>query len=466
MSTVQLKNRLPQRYLVTSTSNSEVEGLRWFEKVLLGVGILEIPLQIDKYFMFHERDANLGAVGGINVSVTTLCLIALYLLWTIWPSRANRKVRGELVYGLPMVFYIGIVGISIFAAQIKMLSVFDVILLLQSYALFFYIANRVRTRPDLNFLLGTFFVTALLQSFVIFGQKAIGESFIGQRVDIGPLAFMVWDDGRPCSTMHSPVLAGSFLGLIWLPALAILTTLEKGWIRVFAVAMVVFGGLAILITQTRGAILTTVVGSTAIGIACLWRGWFPIKLIAIGALMAVISIIPLMEVIDKRITSGDGGSAEARLHLAAIAKQMIERAPVFGVGAGNCHLVGESFANQHEFRSLWYYTVHCKYLVVWVETGIIGLVAFLLVVSGGIRDGMSAWFSRNRYLGPIGFGLAVAIAGHMLHMIVDIFNSRTQVQTLWALLGTVAAIRMIAIQEADEAMYSSPEKDTEEGPVV
>ena len=95
MSTVQLKNRLPQRYLVTSTSNSEVEGLRWFEKVLLGVGILEIPLQIDKYFMFHERDANLGAVGGINVSVTTLCLIALYLLWTCLlytsPSPRDRQ---------------------------------------------------------------------------------------------------------------------------------------------------------------------------------------------------------------------------------------------------------------------------------------------------------------------------------------------------------------------------------------
>ena len=50
----------------------------------------------------------------------------------------------------------------------------------------------------------------------------------------------------------------------------------------------------------------------------------------------------------------------------------------------------------------------------------------------------------------------------MLHMIVDIFNSRTQVQTLWALLGTVAAIRMIAMHEADEALYSSSEDDSEE----
>ena len=466
MSTLQLKNRLPQRYLVTPTSVSEGEGLRWFEKGLLGVGILEIPLQLDKYFMFHERDADLGAVAGINVSVTTLSLIALYLLWIIWPSREGGKVRGNIDFGLPMVFYIGIVVLSVFAAQVKMLSVFDVALLTQSYALFFYIANRVRTRPDLKFLLGTFFVTALIQSFIIFGQKAIGESFYGQRVDFGPLALMVWEDGRPCSSMHSPVLAGSFLGLIWLPALAVLTTLEKGWIRILAVAMVILGGLAILITQTRGAILTTVVGSAAIGFACLKRGWFPKRLIVIGALMALIGVIPLMEVIEKRITAGDNGSAEARLHLAAIAKQMIERAPIFGVGAGNCHLVGQSFANQHEYRALWYYTVHCKYLVVWVETGLIGLIAFLFVVSNGIRAGMSAWFSRNRFLAPIGLGLAVAIAGHMLHMIVDIFNSRTQVQTLWALLGTVAAIRTIAIQEADEAMYSSPENDSEEVPSV
>ena len=466
MSTVPLKNRLPQRYLVNPTSSSEVEGLRWFEKALLFVGILEIPLQLDKYFLYFERDAKLGAVGGINISITTISLVCLYILWAVWPSKNNRKVRGELVAGLPMIFYIGVVALSIFAATIKMLSIFDFVLLIQSYGLFFYIANRVRTREDFKFLLGVFFVTALVQSFIIIGQKAIGESFYGQRVDIGPLALMVWEDGRPCSSMHSPVLAGSFLSLIWLPALAVLTTLEKGWLKYLAIAMVVFGGLAILITQTRGAILTAVVGAAAIGFACLRRGWFPMRLVAIGAIMAVISIVPLAEVIEKRITSGDNGSAEARLHLASIAKQMIERAPVFGVGAGNCHLVGESFANQHEFRALWYYTVHCKYLVVWVETGIIGLIAFLFVVSNGVRDGVTAWVSRNRFLGPIGFGLAIGIIGHMLHMIVDIFNSRTQVQTLWALLGTVAAIRMIAMHEADEALYSSSEDDSEEVPVA
>ena len=466
MSTVPLKNRLPQRYLVAPTVSSEVEGLRWFEKAFLFVGILEIPLQLDKYFLYSDPDAALGAVAGINVSVTTFCLVCLYILWAVWPSSNDRKVRGDWVVGLPMIFYIGIVGLSTFAAQTKLLSLFDFVLLAQSFALFFYIANRVRTREDFKFLLGVFFVTALVQSFIIIGQKAIGESFYGQRVDIGPLALMVWEDGRPCSSMHSPVLAGSFLSLIWLPALAVLTTLEKGWLKYLAIAMVVFGGLAILITQTRGAILTAVVGAAAIGFACLRRGWFPMRLVAIGAIMAVISIVPLAEVIEKRITSGDNGSAEARLHLASIAKQMIERAPVFGVGAGNCHLAGEKFANQHEFRSLWYFTVHCKYLLVWVETGIVGLIAFLLVVSTGVRNGVSAWISRNRFLAPIGFGLAVGIFGHMLHMIVDVFNSRTQVQTLWALLGAVAAIRMIAIHEADEAMYSSSEDDSEEVPVV
>ena len=465
MSSVSLKNRLPNRYLVAPAA-SQATGLRWYEKALLGVGILEIPLQLDKYFMYFERDAKLGAVGGINVSVTTLSLVALYFLWVMRSINKTDKHKPDLVFGAPMIFYIGTVGLSIFAAHVKMLSVFDLVLLLQSYALFFYIANRIRTREELKFLLCVFFVTALVQSFFIFGQKAIGESFYGQRVDIGPLALMVWEDGRPCSTMHSPVLAGSFLALIWILALAVLTTLEKGTIRILAIAMVVLGGLAILITQTRGAILTTVVGSAAIGIACLWRGWFPMRLIAIGALLAVIGFIPLLEVVEKRITSGDNGSAEARIHLAAVAAQMIERAPMFGVGAGNCHLVGESFAHQAEYRSLWYYTVHCKYLLVWVETGFIGLIAFLIVVSGGIRDGVIAWFSRNRCLGPIGLGLAIAIAGHMLHMIVDIFNSRTQVQTLWALLGTGAAIRMITISEAKAELHTKDDSASEEVPVV
>ncbi len=124
--------------------------------------------------------------------------------------------------------------------------------------------------------------------------------------------------------------------------------------------------------------------------------------------------------------------------MTAIALQTIPQSPIFGHGAGNCHVACLPVANSADFRSEWYFTVHCKYLIVWIETGLVGLVAFLFVLGNGVRQGIVSWSQRHVILSPLGLGCAAAILGHSLHMIVDIFNSRPQVQTLWLVLGVAA----------------------------
>lgn len=420
--------------------------MNWAERTLLAIGVFEIPLQIDKYFMFHETDASLGAVGGFNVSVLTVCLAGLYLVWGFrYTDPGYQKAsRQKLVIGVPMLLYLGTVGLSVSVAGLKLLALFDLFLLAQSYLLFFYVANRVRNREDLKFLILILSLTALFQSFLIFGLKALGESAYGQQFDIGPLALTVWEDGRPAGSMHSAVLVGSFLALLWVPTTAILVTDVSGNLRRLALITTGAVGLAILITQTRGAILTTFLGACILGTACLVRGWLPKKVLLLAGAVALAGAIPLKNVVEKRLQGNDNGSAEARIHLASIASEMIADQPWFGFGAGNCHVAGSRYADQAKYRSLWYYTVHCKYLLVWIETGVIGLLAFLLVLGNGLVQGLRTWFLKDRFLAPLGLALAVAIFGNMLHMLVDVFNSRTQVQVLWLILGLAAAVSAIA----------------------
>ena len=449
MSTLELKNRLPLVRQVELQTVDAAIPLRWHERALMAVGVFEIPLQIDKYYMFHSADADLGAVAGINISVTTVAFALLYVFWLIdiavrYGQAQRIGSAQKLVIGLPMLFYIGTVVLSLTVAKVKLLALFDVALLIQAYFVFYYLANRVRTKFDLKFLQAVIFATAIFQSLLMLGQKAIGESLFGQRFYFGPLALVVWEDGRTAGSMHSAVLAGSFLATLILPALAVFITPLKGWLKWAAMATVVISGLGILATQTRGAILTTGLGSFALVVACLARGWLPKRLIGLGVLIAIVSSIPLAKVIKDRVQSDDNGSAEARIHLSAIALELIKDKPYFGYGAGNCHLAALKYADKARYRSLWYYTVHNKYLLVWIETGLLGLVAFLVMVSTGLRDGFYIWRRRDRFLAPLGFGFAVAILGQMLHMNVDIFNSRTQVQLLWAMLGAVAAIRVIS----------------------
>jgi O-antigen ligase len=82
-------------------------------------------------------------------------------------------------------------------------------------------------------------------------------------------------------------------------------------------------------------------------------------------------------------------------------------------------------------------------LLEWVETGFIGLAAFLLFLLTTIRLGWRAWQKYDRLLSPIALALILAIGGQMVHMLVDVFSSRPQVQSLWLCAALVAAIARI-----------------------
>lgn len=426
-------------------TDTALKELSWPERIALAVGIFEIPLQIDKYLMFHENDANQGAVAGINISITSLALCVLYASWLLRLSQRRLSQVSRPIIGIPMIFYLGTVLFSSLSAQLPLLSFFDFVLLLQAYLLFFFLANRIRTRADLQICLLTLCATLLFQSAIIGGLFALRID--DQLITVGPLTFIVWDGYRQGGTMQSPVLAGSTLALMLLPLAGVLVA--KTPARLWQIALLTSAAsiLAILLTQTRGAILTTFVGCCLIGFGMTMRGWLPKWTLPVAVMFALLSLYPLWIVYEKRVKAGDGDSAIARKHLSLIALEMIEQHPLRGYGAGNCHLAGQRFADQGKYRSEWYYTIHCKYLLVWIETGLLGLIGFLAVLGHGVRNGIAVWMTRDRVWSPLGLAVAAAILGHAVHMAVDVFNSRTQVQMLWVVLGLSAAIYRLAVLE-------------------
>src|SRR6266536_144291 len=50
-------------------------------KVLLAIIILDIPLQIGAHLYWSEDLGASGALGGLEISVTTVAMLSLYFLW-------------------------------------------------------------------------------------------------------------------------------------------------------------------------------------------------------------------------------------------------------------------------------------------------------------------------------------------------------------------------------------------------
>lgn len=428
-----------------------VSALRmsWFERGLLAIGLFEIPLQLDTYLMYHEGDGELGAVAGFNVSLMLLCLIALYWQWimqivTLGPRRINSISK---TLGYTKLYYVAAVFISTLAASSKLLSLFDTFMVVQAYLLFFYLANRLETREDFVWVLKSLMAVLFCHACLLILLKSMGSALHGMETAVGPINLQVWSDGRPAGTMQSAVLAGSVLAMIMLPISGLLFSRPPKYLMIAVCIVVMIGGLGILVTQTRGAILTVMIGGMMLGVGCLIRDWLPKHTVLVLVIGGLVSIAPAVDLYQKRVKKGDEGSAKSREHLAGIAFDILSDGPIFGYGAGNCHRACQKYGDQGQYRSEWYYTIHCKYLLVWIETGLLGLGFFLLALGSSIRDGFLAWHSRNRFFAPIGLAISAAIIGQMVHMIVDIFNSRLQVQFLWVLFGLAFAARSIANKE-------------------
>ena len=101
-----------------------------------------------------------------------------------------------------------------------------------------------------------------------------------------------------------------------------------------------------------------------------------------------------------------------------------------------------------EFRQAFLYTVHNKYLLVWSELGIGGLLAYLAFLFGVLRKGWACWRENDHLLSTLALGFTAAIIGHMVHQTVDIFHDRAITQLLWLVAGLLVAMHGILRAEA------------------
>jgi O-antigen ligase len=320
-------------------------------------------------------------------------------------------------------------------------------LLIQIFLLWVYVVATTRTRQDV-LLIVTLLITALaLESLSMIAVGVTGRSF-----DLGVIT--VGDErGRVAGTFGSPNVAAGFLYLLLAPALSILLTRSGRYYKWLAILGFGLGSLALLLTFSRAGWFAFFLSC---GLLCFlaWRyGWLspllPLLFVIVVLLLAVI----FQDSISNRIFGDDNGSAAARGPLMQLAFNMIWDNPL-GVGANNFAVRLMQYATLDR-AAVWLFTVHNKYLLVWAEAGIGALVAFLWFLLTIIRRGWYCWRARDRFLSPLALAFTLSIIGHMLHMSVDIFNSRTTVQLLWLIAALITAMYSIAREETQTAFQEN-----------
>jgi putative inorganic carbon (HCO3(-)) transporter len=389
------------------------------QKVLLAIVILDIPIQFGTHLFYHESNAVMGALGGWNLSATTIALTALYLSWIVRIlAKRDSQARSSLHMNLSLLLYLAATVISIFVAQDAALALFEVFLVAQACLVYFYVANSICTRRDVMFVVSMLLIGCLLESIVVIAIKLFmtpattWNGPIHIYADIAPLTGTM----RVGGTVGSPNTAAAYFSLLLAIAAGLLFS-RGGWIALaVAIAVICFFAWR----QRRSSLKV------------------PIAILLILAMIYV----PFHSLISARMLGDDKGSAESRIPLNKLAFRMIGDNPLLGVGANNFTVVMPRYLTS-EFRSEFLYTVHNTYLLIWTEIGIAGLLAYLAFLLGTLRRGWQCWRFGDPWLSPLALACMAGIAGHMLHQGVDIFSDRPIQQLLWLVAGLLAAMLRI-----------------------
>ncbi|MGV0025936.1 IctB family putative bicarbonate transporter [Phormidesmis priestleyi] len=402
-----------------------------------------------------------GLVPFVSSELTGVLLTACAVYWALLTlSDDSRSVSsdpkkaafssGLTPIHLLVLLYWGIATVSAAASPVKR-EAFTGWSKLTLYLILFALMARVLRSSRLRSWLITFYLhVAILVSGYGLRQWFFGADALATWVDPeSPFANTV----RVYSFLGNPnLLAGYLLPAIALSIAAIFAW--RGWLpKVLAIVMTIVNTACLVLTFSRGGLIGFVVLTFVILLSLLfwwsihlprfWRIWsVPILVGSLaGVLVIGILFVPPLQSRVFSIFAGRGDSSNNfRLNVWTSVIQMIQDYPVLGIGPGDPPFKKiYPLYQRARFSALSSYSI---LLEVAVETGLIGLTAFLWLLLVVLHQGY-VQLKRLRQLGNRdGFWLIGAIAallGLFGQALFDTVLYRPQVNTLWWL-----AIALIA----------------------
>lgn len=416
---------------------------RKVQRILLAVVAFNISWQVGKHFFLRQSVADLGSIGGLEISLTNLALAGLYIGWIVrivtQPRSFTRQQRGRAQVTLPAVLLMLFCAISLLVARDATLSVFGLWSALELFLLYLYIAKNVNSRDDVLFIVRIMLIGLIVQSTLMLAQAG---GIVGNFNAYGFKARADFaGDNRISGTFGSPNPAAAYLAMVMVAALGVIFADVARADKYLAGIGVAMAAVPLVFTLSRGGWL-----SFALGVATMFlvsRRRLPRKTMAMVVVVIVLLIIPFTGSIMGRLSGDDNGSAAARMPLNKLAATMISDHPILGVGVNNFAIAMGPYL-RNGFSGEFLYTVHNTCLLIWAETGIGGLVAFVWLLIAIVRQGSKCWQLRHPLFAPLGLSCTAAVVACIVQMSFEPFRTEAAYHMLWLFGGLLTAMHRLS----------------------
>jgi O-antigen ligase len=363
---------------------------------------LALPLLAGPFEPYESIMLHLPISAGQALLVIT---IGAWVARMIYQRRVGIQT-GPLLW--PLAAFIGVGVLSFFAASSFELWAKECIKWVGVLLVYLFAYSHIRTNPRTRaFLLGTILISALFEA-------GLGIYQFGLR-GIGPKEFLISGHYyRAYGTFEQPNPFGGYMGLTWPLAAGIgLFSLRQSWrwltgpsrdtreawrsyaLTIFCLLVATLGLVALGLSWSRGAWIGAAAAAAVMFIIALRRPAASAAIIAVVAIIVIafnlVDLLPLslrnrltdftqsfssFDVRGVNVNDANYSVIERLAHWQAAENMIVDR-PYLGVGFGNYAAAYEHYRALNWPIALGH--AHNYYLNIWAETGIFGLLAYLVL---------------------------------------------------------------------------------------
>lgn len=332
---------------------------------------------------------------GIFGIPTTLLEILIYVVFVIGLFNLKNRQKISIKYIWPIILMLLAGLVSVYITPDKMVALGQFKALFIDPILVFWLTASYLKKEDFVWIFGGITGSSLVVSIYSIIQKILGQVTVDNRV-VGIFGY---------SPNYTALFLAPIAGMLMAYGLQLTAKKNKtktDLLVIFAFSFSLLANLfAIYFSGSRGALLAVGCSLVFYFVVRFWswintKMWVKISLflvITIAIISAIIVFKPnfsLDPAVGGRVTT----SNNIRYEIWRTSFELGGKSPIFGLGLGNFQ---QSFSNLTqnrvnfpEYISPWALTPHNIFLMFWLSTGILGLIAFvwllIIIFKNGFKN--------------------------------------------------------------------------------
>lgn len=410
------------------------------------------------FFLPFERVPSIE-LAGINLKINTLLGFLTLFSWVCALMANSKKYKvSSNALSVPLSLFVIALLLSLSQAENLSRAITVLVFILFTISLSILAVNLVNNRENLKKTILILFISGLIVG--IFGLFQFGGDVIGFPQSLTLLkegyTSKVFGFPRIQAFSMEPLYLANFLLIPLGVGLALFINRQSEPLkRSFLVILISLLMINFVLTVSRGGYLGLVGTLLVLGLF-FFRRLFSLRNILIGIVAMAIIIYGVSFALSRgqyRATNEflghikfqditEGESIEGRLVTFRNALRAYEQSPLLGIGIGNYGPWAKNYPPVPP-KTGWD-IVNNQYIEVLAETGLVGLIAYsLLLIVLVFRSLVALKYTSDLFLKSVLIGLLAALVGVLIQYN---FMSTLYIIHIWVLIGLLVAVQNIILK--------------------